>query len=178
MEKRILSREVRASDEGVLLGTAVVYNSWSDPICGYFVEQMIPGCFDDCLAGSPDVICTVDHNTSLLLGRTASSTLKLVNSDTGLTVEVVPPDTTTGRDIRELIKRGDIKGMSFTFECLTDDWNYNDGKPARSVLKANLFEVAFVATPAYPSTSVDMRSVRGNVPPDVLRRKINLKFTS
>ncbi|EIQ76315.1 prohead protease, partial [Shigella flexneri 1235-66] len=51
----------------------------------------------------------------MLLGRTRSGTLKLEEDETGLRFELTPPDPSTGRDVIELVKRGDISGMSFGF---------------------------------------------------------------
>jgi hypothetical protein len=49
------------------------------------------------------------------VGRTKSGTLKLKDTPSGLTTENILPDTTAGNDLKILIERGDIRGMSFAF---------------------------------------------------------------
>ena len=149
-----------AGDVSQLAGDAVVYNEWSE-LLGTFYERIAPGAFDACLARSPDVIACYDHEVRQILGRTAAGTLRLDNSPTALRATLTSlPDTTYARDLVSSVKRGDIKGMSFVFDCLEDSWEHRDGKLYRTVLKAELYEVSFVVFPAYPGTSVSARSMQ------------------
>lgn len=77
-------------------------------------EQIARGAFDRALAAGDDVRATVDHSlgTTGLLGRTSNGTLRLSSDKHGLGYEIDLPDTTTGRDIRELVARGDVRGAS------------------------------------------------------------------
>jgi phage head maturation protease len=79
----------------------------------------------------------------------------------GLVTEIDPPDTTTGRDIIEEIRRKDITGMSFSFTTAEDDWKYpEEGIVERTIIKiGELFDVGPVTFPAYPDTNVAVRSL-------------------
>lgn len=165
---RVCSAEVRSVDrEGkrVFVGTALRYGDWSELIGGQFRERFLAGAFRECLAAKPDIIASIDHNFSKLLGRTASGTLSLREDDTGLYAECVAPDTSYARDLAASIARKDISGMSFTFDIdkpNTDDrWFRNEAKEvAREVIRATLFEVAWVVMPAYPTTDAALRSMQ------------------
>jgi uncharacterized protein len=166
-ERHYLPLEVRSEkrDGGtVLLGTAVVFNEWSNPIFGCFLERFASGSLDECLESKPDIFATIDHNPERLLGRTSSGTLRYTVDERGLHVECDAPDTTAGRDVVEYIRRKDIRGMSFIFDVVYPDgdvWERSDDAehPMRTVVKANIYEVSFVTFPAYPSTDATLRSM-------------------
>ena len=89
-------------------------------IGGAFVEQIDQGAFDDALGD--DVRVLFNHDPSLLLGRTTSGTASIAVDETGLRYTVTPPDTATGREVLELLQRGDVSGSSFGFQVLADRW--------------------------------------------------------
>lgn len=163
LKKRQLRYNVKTAElreEGstvTFVGTAVVYDSPSELIFGMFREYIKPGAFDKCLAKKPDVMCFRDHNPERILGRTSAGTLKLLQRDHGIDVECSMPNTTYGIDLRESVKRGDIKGMSFGFDVLDDDWRLVSGERTRDVVSADLFEVSFLPNPAYPDSTASVR---------------------
>lgn len=67
------------------------------------------------------------------------------------------PPTQLGEDTYQLVKRGDLRGMSFGFSILKDEWNaaYTE----RELLAVDLHEVSVVAFPAYRQTSIEARSL-------------------
>lgn len=143
-------------------GVAAVYNNWSEDL-GYFREMIEPGFFDDVLKG--DTRALWNHNADMVLGRTKAGTLKLEDTERGLGISIDPPDTQAGRDAMVSIKRRDVTQMSFAFQIKPggDEWiREKDGKIKR-VLKrggaARLFDVSPVTYPAYPKTSVYVRSM-------------------
>lgn len=159
IERRHYKVELRADDEGKkFIGRAVVYNSPSKPIYGSFVEEIIPGAFDESLRSGRDVYCSIDHDCRKLLGRISAGTLALKPDDKGITVEVPYADYSYARDLAIAIQRQDLDGMSFIFDVLDDQWSMKDGKRHRAVKQADLYEVAFVFDPAYPATDAGMRS--------------------
>jgi hypothetical protein len=95
-----------------------------------------------------------------VLGSTRAGTLKLVEDERGLKVTAQLPNTTTGRDAAELLKRGDVDAMSFGFTVPRggDDWS-EDGSE-RTLREVMLHEVSIVAFPAYEETS-GKATVRG-----------------
>jgi hypothetical protein len=156
--------ELRASDDGnSLSGYAAVFGSPSEDLGG-FTETVDSHAFDRCLAANPDVRALFNHDTGSVLGRTKNGTLQLSVDSRGLKMTVALPDTTLGRDVRELVKRQDISGMSFGFMVNEDVWNYSKDSAGNDVvtrvlMDCELFEVSVVTFPAYPGTSVSARSL-------------------
>ncbi|WP_166789727.1 HK97 family phage prohead protease [Cryobacterium fucosi] len=163
IEKRNTAQpvEFRASDTGagVLTGYAAVFNRYSQNLGG-FVEQVAPGAFNKSLGDATPVIARYNHNDDFLLGTTEAGTLTLTVDGTGLRYDVELPDTTAGRDVAALAKRGDLRYSSFAFRALDDDWGVTDqGFPFRTLLNVQLVDVAPVNTPAYMDTTAGMRSL-------------------
>jgi len=150
--------EVRSSDNspGVLAGYAAMFGKPSVPLP--FTEVLAPGAFRSTLAqvkaGEHDVLAFTEHDRRNLLGRVSAGNLKLTEDDRGLRFTLELPDTQLGRDTRELVQRGILKGMSFSFSVVKDSWAGDGGHGRRTVHDLTLFEVSLVGSPAYPSTSV------------------------
>ncbi|MDW9899111.1 HK97 family phage prohead protease [Sinorhizobium meliloti] len=159
IEKRggALGVEFRAeSDKRTLTGYAVVWNS-DTTIGDYFVERIAPGAFTKALRG--DILALVNHDTGRVVGRTRSGTLRLAEDSRGLKVEIDVPDTSDGNDLWTLVERGDVSGMSFSFRATKQEWDDTGDLPHRTVIEAELFEVTATAIPAYPDTSLALRSL-------------------
>lgn len=159
IEKRSVMQapEIRASETGVktVRGYAAIFNSETD-IGGYFREVIAPGAFADSIGG--DVRALVDHDSGRVIGRTKAGSLRLVEDERGLAVEIDLPDTSDGRDLAALVERGDIDGMSFGFAVRKEEWDETVEPPLRTIRSVELFEVSAVTWPAYPDTSLAMRS--------------------
>lgn len=161
--------EIRVLEDGkpLIAGYAVVFDSWSEVMVDGrgrpFRERIAPTAFDRALAANPDVRALWNHNTDYPLGRTRNGTLMLTKDGAGLRIELTPPSTTWGLDAVESIRRGDVSGMSFAFSAKReggDTWaKGTDGVGERTLLDAELWEVSPVTFPAYPATSVGVRSV-------------------
>ena len=151
--------EVRKGEYPTIGGYAAVFERKSVMLYG-FREKIMAGAFQDSLRD--DIRALWQHDTSQVLGRTRSGSLRLWEDDTGLGFELDPPDTQTGRDAVTLIIRGDVDQMSFGFNVPVngDDWSEDeDGIPLRIIKRAKLVEVSPVTFPAYPDTSAGiMRS--------------------
>lgn len=149
----------READEGssTVTGYAVVFNERAD-IGGYFYEVIAPGAFAESLR-SADVRAYFGHDSGRVLGRSSAGTLRLQEDDRGLAVEIDLPDTSDGRDARELIVRGDITGMSFGFIVTKQEWDETGDIPVRTIHAVDLIEVSIVAVPAYDGTSIALRSL-------------------
>jgi len=138
-------------------------------------EILEPGCISRELLQKSDVILNLNHNSSVtnVLGRYRNSekdTLELELRGDGIDCRCDLPNTNNANDTLELIKRGDINGMSFAFE---DDWedtengvsyertnDVEDGKEVwlRHVKKiTGLYDVSIVTHPAYEQTTVGTR---------------------
>lgn len=203
IERRTFKAELRKDGDGrKLRGVAIVFNQLSENLGGYR-EQIAPEALDGC--DMADVRCLVNHDDSLVLGRTTSSTLTLTRGAGGLSFECDPPDTTYARDLAACMDRGDIDQCSFSFVVAPGgaEWSEDPttGAEIRTVKKiARLYDVSVVTYPAYPQTSSEIRSnadilaerpqhedrttagqqappaISGAVGLDLLRRKAELAF--
>jgi HK97 family phage prohead protease len=153
IEHRALATAIRAQGRR-LIGYAATFGTPAQ-IEGRFTETIKAGAFSDTLNKRGDVLALVDHDSSKLLGRTASGTLRLSEDSRGLAFEVDVPPTTLGNDVLAMAERGDLGGMSFGFRTLADHWSNERTRELRSV---QLIEVSVVhAFPAYSGTSVQAR---------------------
>lgn len=145
----------RAAVEGnTLVGLAAVYDAPTTRQRDFpGAESIARGAFDGVLGD--DVVATVNHDMSQLLGRTSSGTLRLSSVEQGLRVELDLPDTQLGRDVRTLVARGDYAGMSFT-AALGDVERVTGGVVIRSFKR--LVDVSVVTSPAYVETNVAVRN--------------------
>ena len=163
--------EMRASEDGAqITGYAAVWDSPSEVMGGMFggdfIEKVRRGAFSRALSQKQDVRALFNHDPSKVLGRTANGTLRLEEDSRGLRYEIDLPDTQQGRDLRELVKRGDVSQSSFSFRVFRDEnkrgdiWREPESGPAeRTLTDVDLLDVSPVTYPAYPETSVSARSL-------------------
>lgn len=154
IEQRVWAEGLEVREDGdsmTLTGYAAIFNSRSQNLGG-FTETILPGAFKRSLRTRNDVKLLWNHDTGAVLGSTRAGTLTLTEDDKGLRVEATLPNTTHGRDARELIKRGDVSAFSFGFSVPPqgDTWNSNGDE--RVLKSVRLFEVSLVAFPAYQAT--------------------------
>jgi uncharacterized protein len=153
-------------DKPRIEGYAVVWDSLSEDL-GDFRELFRKGAFSNILAQSSlDCRALINHDKNLVLGRTTSGTLRMREDDRGLAIEIDPPDTSYANDLMKSMGRGDISGMSFRFFMWPNSsrgqvWRKTPSGILREITEAyNLVEVSIVTFPAYPDTSVAIRSLR------------------
>jgi hypothetical protein len=111
-----------------LHGYAAVFDTPWNPLMterhGYS-ETVARGAFRKALEavnrGDVNVPLLWQHERNQVLATTKSGTLKLAEDGKGLHVEARLPNTSLGRDVREMIARGDVKGMSYGFESRRED---------------------------------------------------------
>lgn len=139
----------------VIEGYASVFDKWSVDMFGW-KEKIARGAFADNLKTNPDVRALIDHNSSLMLGRTTAGTLTLEEDKKGLKARITPPDTTVANDLIANMRIGNINQMSFAFQTVEEEWN--ERYTERVVKRADLFDVSVVTYPAYKQASVKVRS--------------------
>ncbi|AZS17398.1 HK97 family phage prohead protease [Paenibacillus lutimineralis] len=140
-----------------IVGYAVRWDQLSHPIFGLFQEQFKRGAFAASLV-NPDVYAAWQHDSREVLGRTPN-TLQLFEDDIGLRYEITPPSWAEKH--LETIERGDVRGSSFIFRAIKEEWDESNPDMAiRTVIEADIFEVSPVTTPAYPQSSVGIRSAQ------------------
>ncbi len=154
--------EVRSAGGGrrVLAGYAARFDVLSHDLGG-FREKIARGAFTDSIRRGDDAIFVVDHDPGRLLARVKSGTLRLSEDAAGLRFEADMPDTTLGRDVLEMVRRGDLAEMSFKFRAREDSWARDAvGGDIRTLLRVDVGDVSVVVDAAYPETSVSARGVR------------------
>ena len=177
LETRVFSSaELRMTkgDDGVprFEGYAAVFNKWSEDLGG-FREKIAPKAFTRALKDS-DTRALFNHDSNYVLGRTTSKTLDIQQDNKGLRFSVIPPDTQWARDLGVSMERGDITQCSFGFVLAEngDEWREKDGAVTRTIKDVqSLADVSVVTYPAYPDTTVALRSmesVKAEPKPDII----------
>ena len=149
--------EKRDDDKPIIRGYAAIFNEPTELWAGY-KEVIKPGAFSQTLSDKDDVRALWNHNDDLVLGRTASGTLRLKEDEHGLLFEIDPPDTTWAKDHMVTLKRGDVNQSSFGFVVRKDSVEVDNEVQTRNVLNAKLYDVSPVTYPQYPQTEAEVRS--------------------
>lgn len=158
--------ELRFSHESdkikTLRGYAAVFGKLSEELGG-FREKIAPGAFAKTLIKA-DVRLLINHK-DLPLARTKSGTLLLSEDENGLRFEAGLD--ATDPDVQRLIpkmERGDLNQMSIGFFTISDKWEHpaeqKAGGSIRTLLEVELCDISVVTFPAYPQTSVNIRSTK------------------
>lgn len=158
--------ELRAARDGgapgvlaTLTGYAAVFDRWSEPLFG-FRERIAPGAFRKTILEG-DIRALWNHDDRIVLGRNRAGTLRLAEDERGLQTEIDLPDNEWGRPVLDAVERGDVTGMSFAFDVIKESWVWardSAGLDERTLHEVRLFDVSPVTFPAYPDTTVDIRS--------------------
>ena len=182
---------VREAGEGeqsrTIEGTPIVFGvrsvnltPWSETRSVY--EVMEKGCITPELLQRSDVILNLNHSNMVpdVLGRfrnTDKDTLQLTLNEDNMECRCEMPHTNNADDTLELMKRGDITGMSF---AVSDDYQDSengvsyerteertaDGKEVwlRHVKRiTGLYDVSIVTHPAYEQTNVGTREASDEI---------------
>lgn len=165
-----MEQELRedGSTQRYISGYAVVFEQYSRIFYDYFcsddewVEIISRNAFAN--TDMSDVVMVVDHSHDagdvLARSRNGEGTLKITVDDVGVKFRFAVPDTTVGRDITQLIERGDISECSFAFWVKADEWRYGVSFGDKKMDEHRILEVekladlSIVMRGAYPTTSV------------------------
>lgn len=138
--------------EGYFAVFSGVYELWPGA-----TESVDPHAFDDTLGG--DVRALINHDTTLVLGRTKAGTLELKVDSRGLWGRIrVNQADGDALNLYSRIERGDVDQCSFGFEILEEETEWrDDGSVHWTIKRVKLYEVSPVTFPAYEDTSVSAR---------------------
>ena len=156
------------NDEMIIEGYFAVFNS-NYEIAPGLSESIAPGAFKNALAG--DIRALINHDTTLVLGRTAAKTLELSEDERGLWGRIrINPKDSDAVNLYERVKRGDVSQCSFGFDIVSEETEFlENGDMHWTIKEINpLYEVSCCTFPAYESTNIDARTRQRD---DILKRK-------
>lgn len=150
--------QTRASDNDLYIeGYFAVFNS-EYPLWEGASEVIKPGAFDNSISG--DVRALINHDTSLVLGRTKAGTLTLKQDARGLWGSIrINRDDVDAMNLYARVQRGDVDQCSFGFAIKRETFVDNGDGTYRWELEEvdPLYEVSVCTFPAYTETSVSAR---------------------
>jgi HK97 family phage prohead protease len=150
-------RDSKSGDGMSFTGYAAVFNSPSEPLP--FIETIAPGAFARSLKSRNNIRMYMNHDSSMLLATTRAKTLRLQEDSKGLLASADLPETSVGKDLSILMKRGDVTSMSFGFTVPSGGDRWSEDGMSRELRQIKLFEVSVVTGfPAYSATSAQVRS--------------------
>ena len=120
-------------------------------------ESIAQGAFDNTLSG--DIRALINHDTTLVLGRTKANTLELRTDSHGLWGSIdINPNDSDAMNLYSRVERGDVNQCSFGFDILNEETDFReDGSVHWTIKKVKLYECSIVAFPAYQQTSLEAR---------------------
>lgn len=160
-QTRTINTEFSTREEGgdlIIEGYFAVFNSNYD-IAEGMSESIAPGAFTEALSG--DVRALVNHDTTLVLGRTKSNTLELKEDSHGLYGRVrINPKDSSALDLYERVKRGDVDGCSIGFDIAEEKTDFLDNGDIHWTIEKvmPLYEVSCCTFPAYQETNISARA--------------------
>ena len=159
-QMRCLMQLFQTREEGEDLhieGYFAVFNS-EYPLWEGASEIVKPGAFDDCMG--QDTRALINHDSTLVLGRTTSKTLVLQPDSRGLWGDIIINRADVdAMNLYARVQRGDVDQCSFGFTIEREAFvDLGGGKCRWEIEKiGNLYEVSVCTFPAYTETSVAAR---------------------
>lgn len=162
--------ETRTGDRGPVIACYfAVFNTPTELFPGC-IEQIAPGAFASSMGR--DVRALIDHETRLVLGRTAAGTLMLREDERGLYGEIeINEADSDAMNLYARVQRGDVNQCSFGFDILAEDYVVSsDGQTCTwTVHDLILYEVTIATFPAYEATSAAARAAGNEAPLETVR---------
>lgn len=142
-------------------GYFAVFNSNYD-IGEGMSESIAPGAFSRTLNDpASDVRALINHDTTLVLGRTTAGTLSLTEDSHGLRGDIlVNPNDQDALNALARVERGDVNQCSFGFYVREEETEFDPqtGAVHWTLKDVDLFEVSICTFPAYQATEVHARA--------------------
>ena len=149
------------SDDGnpVIEGYFAVFNSTYEIAPG-MSESIAPGAFQNSLSG--DIRMLINHDATLVVGRTTAHTLELREDSRGLWAKApVNPKDSAAMDAHARVERGDVSQASIGFNIIREDTEIReDGSIHWTIQEAELMEVSICTFPAYQETDIHARELQ------------------
>ena len=166
-ENREFAPHLAEENGRIVEGYAIVFNQPSRKLFDkaskkVFTETIDPRAITKAFLDEQDIKVLFNHSNDMLLARSTYGygTLSYEIDDYGVRYRFEMPNTTTGNDVLEMIRRGDVFGCSFAFsyakEGIRDE--KKNGENYRTVIKmASVDDFSIVVDPAYMGTYVCTR---------------------
>jgi HK97 family phage prohead protease len=159
-QMRTASTEFATRDDNGALaieGYFAVFNS-NYEIAPGLSESIAPGAFDNTLSG--DIRALINHDTTLVLGRTKANTLQLRTDAHGLWGHIdINPNDTDAMNLYNRVQRGDVDQCSFGFDIISEETDFReDGSIHWTIKEVELYEVSPCTFPAYEETNIAART--------------------
>ena len=144
------------NNEPIIEGYFAVFNSnyqlWEGAS-----ESIAPGAFDNTISG--DIRALINHDSTLVLGRTTAGTLELKVDSRGLWGRIkINPNDQDAMNLHARVERGDVSQCSFGFFIVSEETDFReDGSVHWTLTEVELFEVSCCTFPAYEETSISAR---------------------
>lgn len=155
---RTAATEFKTRNDGEDLyieGYFAVFNSNYDLGFG-MSESIAPGAFTDTLAD--DIRALVNHDTTLVLGRTSAHTLEVSQDERGLWGKVkINPNDQDAMNLYARVQRGDVSQCSIGFDILDEETEYLGENVHWTIRNIKLYEVSACTFPAYEETAISAR---------------------
>jgi len=121
------------------------------------IETIDEDAFDETLGG--DIRALVNHDSTLVLGRTTAGTLELRADKVGLWGRItINQADSDAMNLYERVKRRDVTQCSFGFDILDQSTEVmENGTTVWKLRKVQLYEVSVVTFPAYEDTEIEAR---------------------
>lgn len=121
-------------------------------------ESIAQGAFDNTLSG--DIRALINHDTTLVLGRTKAGTLQLRTDSHGLWGHIdINPNDTDAMNLYNRVQRGDVDQCSFGFDIVSEETDFReDGSVHWTIKEVVLYEVSPCTFPAYEETNIAARA--------------------
>ena len=149
--------EKREDGEDLFIeGYFAVFNSNYDLGMG-MSESIAPGAFTNTLAD--DIRALVNHDTTLVLGRTTAHTLEVRQDEHGLWGRVqINPNDQDAMNLYARVQRGDVSQCSIGFDILDEETEYRGEDVHWTIRDIKLYEVSACTFPAYEETAINART--------------------
>lgn len=162
-----ITTEIRSNDENSrkISGLAIPAESRSELLYGEFYETISKDALTEDLINEHDVKLYMNHDSSqgtFARSKFGKGSLRLFVTDRGIEFETELPNTASGDELLEGIRRGDYDALSFAFAPDKEEWEENeDGTYNRTIRSiAFLDEISILScAPAYEATEVKLRSL-------------------
>ena len=121
-------------------------------------KSTAPGAFSRSLAAN-DVRALINHDTTLVTGRTKAGTLTLREDEHGLWGDIlINPKDQDSLNAWARVERGDVDQASFGFDIVSEETEIRaDGAVHWTITEVVLHEVSVCTFPAYKETNVSVR---------------------